>query len=82
MIKLQAMKLKKNPSQYKLLHLHQERYALMCLNTLNTEHGLFIKHEFKPTGYWLSFFCVCVLDQDGIKVHKLANKNKPNIQSS
>ena len=27
--------------------------------TLNTEHGLFIKHDFKPTGYWLSFFCVC-----------------------
>lgn len=45
------------------------------------EHGLFIKHEFKVTGYWPSFF-VCVLDQDGIKIHKLANKNKPNIQSS
>ena len=45
-------------------------------------YGLLTKCEVKMAGYWPnSFFCV-FMDRDGVKVHKLAKKERANIQPS
>ena len=45
---------------------------------VQSKYGLLTKCEVKMTGYWPSFFfffCMFI-DQDGVKVHKLAKKEQ------
>ena len=43
---------------------------------VQSKYGLLTKCEVKVAGYWpSSFFCVFI-DQDGVKVHKLAKKEQ------
>ena len=52
------------------------------LTSLGKMYGLLTKCEVKMAGDWpSSFFCV-FMDRDGVEVHKLAKKNKANIQPS
>ena len=45
-------------------------------------YGLLTKREVKMTGYWpSSFFCVFMLDRDGVEVHKLAKEERGQFQA-
>ena len=42
-------------------------------------YGLLTKWDAKMAGYWASSFFGLFMDRDGVKVHKVAKRNKANI---
>ena len=75
------------------IHVHIHVYLHLVMNecshecrttytTCNIVYGLLAKCEVKMVGYWPSFFCVFI-DQDEVEVHiNTQKKNEANIPPS